>query len=213
VVDGHPAVGLAVQAARGPLPVGVGVVGEGDLGDQPGLGHRVRPTGDLRQLAGIAPDAGQTFGLQLGPDVVQDDGGHSRRMPSGQPQGDEAAERGAQDERPAEPEIVEHARHVVDVGVEGVGVTGWIPRRSPASPEVDGHHEPIGGQRRRHRLEVAAVAGEPGDADDRQSIGRFPVDGDEQLHAISGCDEVVAHDGPPAVRARRSADRRVRPSP
>jgi hypothetical protein len=132
----------------------------------------VGETARRRHLADVALDAHEPLGLDHRADVVEDHAG-KRAGPCGAEQHREnSAPRGAEHDGPPDIERSEDGQYVRELQRERIVVRIGVVGGTPASARIDGEDQPrLGGvpaERQSKLMKVRAVAGEAGQADDRE---------------------------------------------
>ena len=201
VRDGR-ALGAQAEGATGEgVPIGVRIMGQGDLIELARIGGGIGPVVDLDRLARIGGDPRQTDGRNLRPDIVEDGGGDDLRAEGGERHGDQPAHGGAEEDGALDAEVAHQGQHVLGIGRGLVGHRVRCPVRLAATADVHGQHPPAAlGDQGGDGIEIGRVAGEAMDGDDRQFRGagrRGMVAGIEAQSVGTGpaaLDEGLAHE-------------------
>ncbi len=179
--EGLADAGIVVQADDPPLlaravhrkmtPLFIGERSEAGV-DLPQMGLERFEIGKGAVLSEIGADRRETGGRHEGPDVVEDEMAEARGLVAGDLEGDEAAHARADPVHAGEAEEIEKAPQMRGVDLETVVARIREPGTPP--PPCDVHAEHAGAAREAlgEGIEVACVAGETVDADDRPAARR-----------------------------------------
>ena len=199
VVVQHRAVRpLAEDATREGVPVGVGVVRQGDGVVLADVGDGVVPGRGVDGLARVGGDAGQADQRDLGADIVQNGGGDPVGRDGRQRHGDQTAHGGAQEGGPRDSGLVHQGQHVPRVLDRLVSHRVGGAVRPGAAPDVDRQHAAAGrGDQGGHGAEVGRVPRQSGNGDDRQLrfARRASVVAGVELQAVVGTPPAVGEMG------------------
>ena len=171
VIELGPVGAVAEGAAGKAVPVAVGERRQrGAVGPAEVIG-RVPPIIDRGALAGVAQDPGHPLRRDFRTGIVEDGGGHQFRAAGGQHHGDDAAHRGAEEDRLVDAEHVEQRGDVGRIDLGMIMARVGIPGRQAPSAHVGGNHSPPGRRDpRRHVLEILRIAGQAVQADDGKAL-------------------------------------------
>src|SRR5712692_5646665 len=167
-----------------------------------------------RKLADVALDAHQALRLDHRTDVVEDDAGDRGRPRRRQQHGEDAAARGADEDRGGELERGDDGEHVVQLDLQAVAAGIAVVVGLPAAAIVKGEHaarlDRVARQHLRQLVEILRRAGETRQAEDRQGRREArPMLAHVQSQAVRRRDaqtpRLDGHD-----RARRGRRRRFR---
>ena len=141
----------------------------GVLGGERG-GHCV-PVGKFSRATDIGLDPVDPALVNLGSDIVE----HCARDPvvglCAKQHRHDPAERSAQNNRAVDAQLVEQFDHVRSVGHGQIAFGLRVMIAEAASAKIERKQAPLARESIRDRFEIARVAGQPGQADDRRAIG------------------------------------------
>ena len=137
--------------------------------------RRLAPIIEDWRLADIAADALEPGLAEFGTDIVKDGRGDPILVDDRQQHRDDPAERGADDHRIGDPEMVEQGDHVMRVGQRHVSHRLRVAAAEPAPAKISDDDMMMRRHAHREIVEVAGVAGDPVEAKQGRSLAALTI--------------------------------------
>ena len=161
---------------------------------EPGAERRRRlvPAAEHDPLADVGADPVEPVAVEVGADVVE----QGSRYPIGREGRDDhrhqPAERGADEYRAVDRQFIEQLQDVRRVGGRHVIARLWVVGALAAAAEIRRDHPPLAGVAVGQRLEIARIAGQAVQAQQRRPVGRAGIVAVVELQAVAARPVLVA---------------------
>ena len=128
----------------------------------------------MRCVTDVGANAGNSGRVDFGPDVVDQRARDPLLVAGGNQHGDETAERGADEYRLRDAELVEQLQHIAGIAGRDIAFGLGVGIAQAPAPEIERDHPPFARDLIGHRFEIARIAGQAGQAKQGWLVGRAP---------------------------------------